>query len=466
MAQAGLDPVSGRDTATPISLLTLACLVAAGPARAQPLDARRIDSIANAEMITLGAPGAAVVVVGRGGVLFECALGVRSADTRDTMSLDAVMRVGSVTKMVTALSALVLASEGRLDIDRPVRTYVPGLARAIGALTTRQLLSHTAGLRNEGAGSGPHDDGALGTRVRGWTAAQLFTRPGDVYSYSSPGYWLAGHVIERVTRASFADAVAQLVLTPLGMTRSTFRPTEALTRPLALDHVRDSSGVRVLRPYPDDASTWPGGSLFSSARDLARLVTAIMHDGTVDGGPRLQRAAVTLLKEGQADVPGGCRYAFGLVRCVEGSDTTLSHAGFRTGTGAVVTIVPTRGVAIVALANGPGAIMRGTEQGILAQIAPTLASAEDSVPTTVDFPAAVLGRYVNGPDTLRVERNGARTTLWQAGQQYRAEYGEGGVVRVSDDAGALQQVLYVVRGRATGVPYLHDGLGAYRRLGP
>jgi hypothetical protein len=74
------------------------------------------------------------------------------------------------------------------------------------------------------------------------------------------------------------------------MTRSTFRPPVAMTWPLALDHRVANDSVRLLRPYPDDVTTWPSGSLFSTAKDLSTLAIALMHDGHVGGSPGCTRA--------------------------------------------------------------------------------------------------------------------------------------------------------------------------------
>ncbi|HEX6057977.1 MAG TPA: serine hydrolase domain-containing protein [Gemmatimonadaceae bacterium] len=415
------------------------------------------------EMHERGVPGASIAIVVGDSVVLLRALGVRSVETGDPMTPSSLVRIGSVTKMVTGLASLLAEHDGRLALDAPIGRTVPELAEPLRALTMRQLLTHTAGLGNEGAGTGSHDESALAERVRGWGRERILAPAGDVYSYSSPGYWLAGHVLERADGGSYVASVGRRVLAPLGMTRSTFLPTVAMTHALAVDHRRGEGGRPVVvRPYPDDASTWPSGSLFSSAEELARLAVALLNDGRVGGRQLLPPGVVRHMLEPQVPTPGGdCSYAFGLSICGVGDARVARHYGFRGGSGAVFALVPARRLAVIVLANGPGAIMGGTEQAALDRLAPMPALPPTS-PAPVASPAvaALLGRYANGGDTLQ---------LLARGDSLRYRYGgEESVLTVDADGSLLVgppdapvQGFVPVRGRTTGRWYLHDGLSAF-----
>jgi CubicO group peptidase (beta-lactamase class C family) len=304
-----------------------------------------IDSIVatlEREMRDRHIPGATIALAVDGKLAAVRALGVRSIETRDPMTEGALFRSGSVTKMMTGLTALLMADSGKLDPTAPIGRIAPELDPALRGLTTHQLLTHTASLVTLGAGDGAHDDAALGARVRGWGKEMLFTEPGDIHSYSSPGYWLAGYVIERASGSpsekAYADMVRERLLEPLGMERSTFRPTMALTYPLALDHrlaraagsVGAPDSVEVVRPFPDDVTTWPSGSLFSSAPELARVAEALLGDGVVDGRWVLPSAVVRrMLSPIEATPDSACGYSYGLSVCAVGRDTVARHYGFR-----------------------------------------------------------------------------------------------------------------------------------------
>lgn len=446
------------------ALLLAGCRSAPGTVAQAPDDP--LD-VLREEMRRTGAPGAAVAVVVGDRVVLSAAFGVRSVEERAPATTSTLFRVGSVTKSVTGLAAAVLAQQGRLDLDAPIAARLPTLGGALGRRTLRQLLEHRAGLWNEAAGDGRHDDDALAARVDHWGDERLFAPAGDVHSYSSPGYWLAGRVLERATGAAYADVVASTVFAPLGMTRSVFRPTTALTYPLALDHVGRGDSVRVLRPFPDDASTWPSGSLFTTADDLARLAIALLNDGRLDGRQALPREAVAAMSHGGSRVPGGeCRYAFGLQRCARAGGETMSHYGFRRGSGAVFTLVPARRVGIVVLAVGQGAIMSRTEASLLARYA-GIADAPPPRPSVRGpVPAGVLGTWVAGADTLRLARRGATTTFaFGRGEELPAWEATDGAVLVGPRDAPVQRFT-IVRGDAGDGRYLHDGLGAYRHVSP
>jgi CubicO group peptidase (beta-lactamase class C family) len=416
------------------------------------------------EMHARGAPGAAIAVVVGDSIVLARGLGVRSVEDSIPVSATTMFRVGSVTKMITGITAALLAHEGRLDLDAPIARAMPRLATPLNTRTMRQLLEHRAGLWNEAAGDGRHDDGALAARVDGWGAERLFASAGDVYSYSSPGYWLAGRVIERAADASYADIVERTLLAPVGMAHSAFRPTTALTYPLALDHVRDSGRVRVLRPFPDDASTWPSGSLFTSVHDLARLAIALMNDGRVAGRQSLPTEIPAMLLAPGSSTGGACSYAFGLQRCRRGDVHTVGHYGFRRGSGAIFTFVPEKKVAVIILAVGPGAILSRTEAAVLARYAGIGPASQTASTAVGPLASETLGTYVAGADTLTLSARGDSTFF-----RYRSEptipawRANDGAVLVGDRTSPAQRFT-ILRGDVTGDRFLHDGLGAYRKI--
>lgn len=449
----------------------LAAAALAGPLRAQAwLDTARVRAAFEAEVAATHAPGASLAIVAGDRIVYELAVGVASADTRLPMTTQTLVRIGSVTKMLTGLTAALLAQEGRVDLRAPIGRSARGLHAAIASLTLADLLGHRAGLVNEGAGDGAHDDAALGARVRRWGTAQRFAPPGDVYSYSSPGYWLAGHVLEQAADTPYADLVRLRVLEPLGMMRSTFRPTMAMTWPLAVDHRVEGDSARVLHPMPDDASTWPSGSLFSSARELGRLAVALLNEGRVAGVAALPAPAVARMHERSAPIAGtDCSYAFGLSGCRRGTLDLLSHYGFRGGSGAVFTLVPSRRVGIVILSNRNGGIFRRTEAAILRMLDPTPSAEAAAEPAPQRHPGAasvtrVAGMYVSGADTLRVESRGDSLVYRYGGNTQAAGLRGDSTIVVFGADGEIEQEFMLVRGTRTGTIYLHDGLNAFRRV--
>jgi CubicO group peptidase (beta-lactamase class C family) len=458
----------------PALLVSLSALSASPPvASAAPsFDTLVVDAAMRDEMRVTRTPGAAIAIVMGDSVVYAKGFGVASIETGAPVTPEMLFRVGSVTKMFTGLTAVMLSSKGKLDLRAPVGRFAKGLHATMGRVTLDQLLSHTAGMTNEAAADGPHDDAALGVRVRGWGAEHSFAAPGDIYSYSGPGYWLAGYAIEQAAGAPYADVVAREVLGPLGMTRSTFRPTMAMTWPLALDHRVSNDSVRLLRPYPDDITTWPSGSLFSSVRELSHLALALMHDGRVGARQAIPTAAVRVMHTRRAAVPGGnCGYTYGLSDCTRGGVRTLSHYGFRIGSGAVFTVVPEQKVAVIILANRNGAIFGRTESAVLNLLVPASASPRQGaeprpVQPTAAFRRRVAGVYASYPDTLRLIDRGDSLVYRFRSELHpvRADASDSSAVLVVNATGEVEQPFMLVRGRSGRTWYLHDGLNAFRRV--
>jgi CubicO group peptidase (beta-lactamase class C family) len=445
---------------------------AGAPSAVVPLDTAALEASVRDEMRATRTPGVAVAIVLGDSVVYAKGFGVASIETGAPVTPDMLFRVGSVTKMFTGLTAAMLANSGRVDLRAPIGRYAKGLHATLGRVTLDQLLSHTGGMTNEAAGDGPHDDAALGVRMRSWGAEHTFATPGDIYSYSGPGYWLAGYAIEQAAGAPYADVVQREVLVPLGMTRSTFRPLAAMTWPLALDHRVANDSVRLLRPYPDDATTWPSGSLFSTARDLSRLAIALMHEGRVGGRQAIPPDVVRVMHTRHASVPGGdCGYTYGLSDCTRDGMHTLSHYGFRIGSGAVFTIIPDQKFAVIILANRNGAIFGRTERVAMNLLLPARQASRDAEPRSVPLDAAArrrfAGVYASYPDTLRLVARGdsLRFRYGSADQLVRGDANDPDAILVVNDSGDVEQQFMLVRGRDGRTEYLHDGLNAFRRVG-
>lgn len=293
-------------------------------------------------MASLKIPGAAMVVVERGRPVLVKGYGVRSTEDPVAVNEKTLFRLGSTAKVFTALAALQLEAQGRLDLHAPIGGHA-----TFGQVTMHQLLSHQAGLKDDAPQDGPHDESALGRNVESYGQDFVLAPPGRLFSYANTGYVLAGYVIERITGKPFAAAVQELVLTPYGMAASTYRPFEAMMHPLALPH--DAAG-KLIRPFPDHAGAWPPGSLFASAEDLSRF---------------LSRALPGELREAKATAIGsGQQYSYGVLL----EEGRLFHTGARLGYGSRFEIFPEHGIAVFLVGNRTGALFSRTAEALRSQL--------------------------------------------------------------------------------------------------
>ena len=217
-------------------MLLLAGLSTSIFAQAPAPDLAEFEKTIEAELAASKTPGAAVVIISGDKVIFAKGFGKTSAEEGQPVTTDTLFRMGSTTKMFTAASLVSLAAAGKIKLDAPIGNYVKNLPPKLAALTAHQLLSQSAGVRDFAALVTTNDDAGLAQNVRAWKDDVFFTEPGKIYSYSSPGYWLAGFVTEEINGKPYADSLAELVLKPLGMTRSCVRPLDAMSYPLALGH--------------------------------------------------------------------------------------------------------------------------------------------------------------------------------------------------------------------------------------
>ena len=192
-----------------VLVLAWASFVAAQSAN---LDVSALEASAKQELDATKTPGAAIGIVQDGRLVYANGFGTSNIETGAPVTSETLFRLGSTTKMLTAAAVATFAADGKLDFGDPVGKHIQRLDPAIATLTVNQVLSHTSGLKDIAVMNGRHDDAALGEEIRAWKSDWLFTKPGAIFSYANPGYWLAGLVAESVAGKPYADVMEERVL--------------------------------------------------------------------------------------------------------------------------------------------------------------------------------------------------------------------------------------------------------------
>jgi CubicO group peptidase (beta-lactamase class C family) len=223
----------------------------------------------------------------------------------------------------------------------------------------------------------------------------LIATPGEVFSYSNDGYWLAGYVAETLARKPYASVMEDEILKPLGMTRSTFRLDTAATYPLAQGHRISDGKSGVVRPIPDNPAGWPSGGLFSTANDLCRWLLALTDGGRIEGRQALRQGTVQQIAAPHASVPSTrSQYGYGLALVEHRGFKMLEHGGARAGNGSFIRIVPEKRVAIVVLTNGQGGQLPKTVERVSELLLPLRAVEKVSPPKMMEMTLAEMSQYV------------------------------------------------------------------------
>lgn len=397
-----------KSVAALLPLVTLLVVPRSGLALVQDkiVDFASFEKVALAELAETHTPGMAVALVKGDRVVFAKGFGVSSLETREPVTTDTLFRVGSTTKTFTAAALVRLAEEGKVNLEAPIQRYVAGLPPWLGRITAHQLLSHTGGLKDEPADFGPHDESQLATAIRSWKEDYLLLEPGRAFSYSNPGFALAGLLLQEIEGKPYREAIGERLLKPLGMSRSTFLPTVAMTYPLAQGHEPGRDGaLSVVRPYSDDASKWPNGFLFTSAAELARFATALLNEGMLEGVQVLSRSVIRSLETSHTEVlsplpdMGRARYGYGFFLHEEAGLDVVEHSGAMPGFISTFKLVPEERIAVILLVNRTAMLPKTTAMAL------EILSGRSAPPEAPATPAALpmgeaemasyVGKYAN-----------------------------------------------------------------------
>lgn len=266
----------------------------------------RVDEIVQAGIAAKAAPGA-VVLIGRGDqTIYEKAYGTRATvPSTEPMTLDTVFDLASLTKVVaTTTAVMTLVEQGRVRLNDPVASFVPGFDRyGKAGITVRHLLTHVSGLRPD-VDLHPWTgyDAALALAIDEVPTAA----PGEQFVYSDINFFLLGDIVSRVTGESLDKYLTRVVFGPLGLRDTGFLPAKTLLPRIApTERCAEQDAWPCRRPdaaplrgvVHDPTARRMGGvaghaGLFSTAHDLQRFARMLINGGELDGVRILSPATV------------------------------------------------------------------------------------------------------------------------------------------------------------------------------
>ncbi len=272
--------------------------------------------------------GAIGIIADRHGKIhYRNLLGYADVEAKKPMSEDNVFWIASMTKMFAGASIMMLVDEGKVSLDDPVTRFIPQLEKwmvveekdrshvvlraPVRPVTIRHVLSHTSGLASTselqqvaGADSTP-----LKARALSSVTGPLQWQPGDKYAYGNQGMNIAARIVEIVSRMRYEQFLEERFFNPLGMTETTFWPSDAQIARLACaygpnkqktGYARGDIGF-LTKPLSDRVRRFPeaGGGLFSTTHDILRYGLMLANDGELDGKRYLSHQAIAELRKEQ-----------------------------------------------------------------------------------------------------------------------------------------------------------------------
>ncbi|MGH3066964.1 MAG: serine hydrolase domain-containing protein [Streptosporangiaceae bacterium] len=299
-------------------------------------------------------PGTAVGIVDGSRPALLRGFGNASADTS--------FFLGSVSKSFTALAIMQLAGQGKVNLDAPVRKYIPWFKVGDGSesdsITVLQLLDQTSGISTK-AGLAELTFKPATTFVQaieGFETFPLIARPGKVFRYSDANFTIAGYIVQQASGQSYDSYLRQHIFAPLGMTH-TYAVTGTVREPGLTRGYATWFGLKIPLTEQVAAPFVPAGYIISSASDMTHYLIAQM-DGGVYHGTRIVSAkamremhAPLAPSDGQTPVPDATSYGLGWgVGTVNGTPVIV-HDGQLRDFDTAMAILPEKNIAVVLLMN-------------------------------------------------------------------------------------------------------------------
>jgi len=309
-----------------------------------------------------------------GKVHYKNLLGYADVEAKKPISEDNVFWIASMSKMFAGASIMMLADESKVSLDDPVAKFIPQLEKwmvveekdkdhvllkpLVRPVTVRHVLSHTSGLTGSSelqqvTGS---DSTALKARALSSVTGPLQWQPGDKYAYGNQGMNIAARIVEIISGMPYEEFLQKRFFDPLGMTETTFWPSDAQVARLAgaygpnkekNGYTRGGLGY-LTKPYSDRIHRYPeaGGGLFSTTHDILRYGLMLANDGELGGKRYLSHAAMEELRKEQT---GKTRVNYSL-----GYHLRHGMFGHDGAYGTDLSVNPTNGMVAVFMVQCPG----------------------------------------------------------------------------------------------------------------
>ena len=307
-------------------------------------------------------PSAAIGVL-HDAEITDFAVGVKNLSTEEPATTDTIYQCGSMTKTWTALAFMQLVDEGKVGLDEPVRTYLPGFKVAdpevSAKVTPRHLLNHTNGIE-EDFGDPGEDDDVYERMVDNIASAPQVHPLGYTHGYSAAlGYAILARIMEVIDDKRWDDILKDHLFDPLGLTgTSSWREQVDQDRAATGHLIRSLEEGPIVSPLGYLPRAFgPGGNVNSTAREVLTMAHVFLNGGKAPNGTRIVSAeAIREMMESRVPIPDpymfGPEWALGLIVCDWRGETVYAHDGSTVGQSARLRILPDSNLALSMLANG------------------------------------------------------------------------------------------------------------------
>jgi CubicO group peptidase (beta-lactamase class C family) len=343
-----------------LTALGLAVVLGPNGAACAQTDTAALDRIIADAMREQRIPAVTVAIARDDRLIYSKGFGSADLENSVPATTETLIRTASVAKPITAVAAMTLVESGKLDLEAPVQKYCAPLPPKQWPVTTRELLSHTSGIRHYNPGE------VENTRHFKWladgfalfAADPLLFPPGTAFQYSTYGYSVVGCVIEGASGMSFPEYVAGHVLKPAGMTHTFVDDVFEIVPHRARGYQKLDGQVKNAT-LMDSSYKIPGGGYVSTAEDLVRF-----GDALLDG--KLLKARTLAQMWTATNVSGQSAYGLGFSLPEGGKFVT--HTGGQAGTSTRLLIIPQAHFVLALMANMDGVALTEVARALVQQM--------------------------------------------------------------------------------------------------
>lgn len=331
----------------------------------------QVDALVRDVMQKQQVPGLTLAVMRNGEIVLSRGYGLADVENKVPATAAAEIHTASIAKPMTAIAAMELVQQGKLDLDAPVQQYCPAFPPKTSPdgkpwiVTTRELLAHRAGVRwyrDDGEAKNAKHYANLNDAVKHFGGEPLLFEPGTEMRYSTYGYVVVGCVIEGASHESYLPFMQKAVFDPADM-QSTWAddPREIILHRARGYDLGPDKNKPVLEnaPFFDPSDRVPGGGFLSTSEDLVRFAAAVM------AGKLVPQATLDLMWKGLSDRDDGSSYGLGWGIGNVSGWRVVGHNGGQAGTSTTLKLVPASQFAVAVMTNLEGAQLDGLAEAIL-----------------------------------------------------------------------------------------------------
>ena len=340
-----------------LSFLTTALPIFAQDTKLSADRQAKIETAISHFMAEGSLPGLSVAVVEDGAYVWSAGFGMADLENDVPATSLTLYRLGSISKPLTAVGAMQLWEQGKLDLDAPVQKYCPEFPQRDTVITTREVLGHLGGIRHYRSDSPDdlevynikHFADPIEAGLRFFEFDPLVDTPGNHFHYSTQGYTLVGCIMQGASGQKYVAYLRDRVLLPAHMEQTQADDRYAVIAHRTRFYQKDKSGQVVNADFLDSSYKIPGGGWLSSAVDVAHFEVAMLNDQLVRRATRDLMWTPLKAGDGSEDT-----YALGWGVRKIASVNAVGHNGGQQGTSTAFLLAPERRAGVVVLINLEG----------------------------------------------------------------------------------------------------------------